>query len=71
MLAERFVAIAADGFETGKIVEIAVPEIRMDEISEIEHVGSGLLRFRYPGLEIDHYVIAEQVLGFRIRPRDF
>jgi hypothetical protein len=70
MLGNIIVAKAQEGFDAGQQVELSVPDCTLTRISEISHVGQDLLHFRYPGMDVDHYVIAAQVGMLRIRPLD-
>ncbi len=67
-LADAIVDTALDGLVKKRLVEIETDSLTTDAISEIEHVGGGLIRFRYPDLPNDHFVPEARVKMLRIRP---
>ncbi|MEH3038822.1 MAG: hypothetical protein PGN21_01945 [Sphingomonas paucimobilis] len=68
MLADQIVSAANDALQRNRLVELETESINTAEISEIEHVGCGLLRFRYPGLPNDYFVPEGRVKTLRVRP---
>ena len=68
MLADAIVTVATDGFRRRRRVHITTETSREAPISEIEHVGSGLLRFRHHGHPNDHYVPESCVRMISVMP---
>ena len=67
MLADAMVSVMLDAITRGRMVELEIDSSDLIEISEIEHVGQGLVRFRYPGLPNDHYVSETRIKSLRVR----
>ncbi|WP_085810437.1 hypothetical protein [Sphingomonas sp. TZW2008] len=68
MLADSIVTVAADGFTRGRRVHLETTTLAGAPISEIEHLGGGLLRYRHPGQPSDHYVPERAILRLSVMP---
>jgi hypothetical protein len=68
MLADALVSVATDGFKRRQRVHLATETLKEAPISEIEHVGHGLLRYRHHGQPNDHFVPERCVLKLSVMP---
>jgi hypothetical protein len=68
MLADSIVSAATDGFTRRRRVHLETTTLAGAPISEIEHVGGGLLRYRHPGQPSDHFVPEGVILRLSVMP---
>jgi hypothetical protein len=68
MLADSIVAVALGGIAKGHSVLLETDGVQATEIAQIEHVGSGLLRYRYTGPPNDHFVSETRIKSLVVRP---
>ncbi|MFN3630892.1 MAG: hypothetical protein ACK4XK_12690 [Casimicrobiaceae bacterium] len=70
MLADEIVLIARSAMQAGKYVAISTDRVEQAQIREIEHVGSGLIRFRY-NLPNDLYMHESRIIQLEVRPAEW
>jgi hypothetical protein len=68
MLADKIVEAANAGFAQMRRVHLLTDTLKESPISEIEHVGHGLLRYRHHDLPNDHYVPERSVKMLSVMP---
>ena len=68
MLADAIVSVAIDGFKRKLRVHLVTETLKEAPISEIEHVGYGLLRYRHHGQPNDHFIPERTVLKLSVMP---
>ncbi len=70
MLADVIVSRARSALEAGKYVALSTETVADAQITEIEHVGAGLVRFRY-SLPNDIFVPEHRIVKLEIRSADW
>jgi hypothetical protein len=70
MLADKIVEAANEGFAQRRRVHLVTDTLKESPISEIEHVGHGLLRYRHHGLPNDHYAAEGSFKMLSVMPHE-
>lgn len=68
MLADKIVEAASEGFAQRRRVHLVTETLKESPISEIEHMGHGLLRYRHHNLPNDHFVPESSVKMLSVMP---